>query len=229
MTASNEHERTRERLALGKLLEAVRADPPPGLRVRTDAEMAASLEDTLRHHDAAEDLHVFGYGSLMWNPALEVVQTRVGQLHGWHRHFCLRTLIGRGSAAEPGAMLALDQGGSCEGLLFRVAAEKVRAELHLLWRREMLFWTYEARWVPVKAGGASVRALTFVANPRHERYIGDRPIEDIARLIRTGRGALGTSRSYFESTLSMLDTLGIRDVGMERLRLAILLADREEA
>ena len=217
---------TRRRLAEGTLLESIRADPPSGVRLRTDPELQASLEHTLRQHDPDEDLHVFGYGSLMWNPAMDVVRTSVARVHGWHRRFCLRMLFGRGTVREPGAMLALDHGGACHGLLFRIAAAKVRAESQLLWRREMLAGSYDARWVRADVDGAAVRALAFVVNRRHDRYIGDQPIETVARLICTGKGSLGTSRAYFDCTMQALARLGIRDLGMERLRHAVLQADR---
>jgi len=217
---------TRLRLAQGTLLASLRTDPPPGVRLRTDAELQASLEDTLRQHDFDDDLHVFGYGSLMWNPAMDVVRTSLARVHGWHRRFCLRLLFGRGTVEEPGAMLALDRGGACQGLLFRIAAAKVRAESRLLWRREMLAGSYDARWVRADVDGSSIRALAFVVNRRQERYIGDQPIETVARLIRTGKGSLGTSRAYFDCTVQALARLGIRDLGIERLRHAILQADR---
>jgi cation transport protein ChaC len=222
-----EHELMRRRLADGILLESLRADAPAGIRIRTEAELDQSMADTLRSHDPTEDLHVFGYGSLMWNPAMDVVHMSVARVQGWHRRFCLRMLFGRGTVGEPGAMLALDRGGACHGLLFRIEAAKVLPETRLLWRREMLAGSYEARWVRAHAGGAPVRALTFVASRRHERYIGGQPIEYVARLIRTGQGSLGTSRAYFESTLQALERLCIRDAGMERLRRAILLADQD--
>ncbi|WP_258187003.1 gamma-glutamylcyclotransferase [Variovorax sp. WS11] len=222
-----EHESMRRRLADGVLLASLRADAPPGVRVRTDAELDQSLADALRHHDPAEDLYVFGYGSLMWNPAIDAVHMSVARVQGWHRRFCLRMIFGRGTVAEPGAMLALDRGGACHGLLFRIEAAKVLPEARLLWRREMLAGSYEARWIRACTDAAPVRALTFVASRHHERYIGAQPIEHVVRLIRTGQGPLGTSRAYFESMLQTLEGLRIRDLGMERLRRAILLADRD--
>ena len=141
----------RRRLADGILLESLRADAPAGIRIRTDAELDQSLADALRSHDPAEDLHVFGYGSLMWNPAMDVVRMSVARVQGWHRRFCLRMLFGRGTVGEPGAMLALDRGGACHGLLFRIEAAKVMSEARLLWRREMLAGSYEARWVRAHA------------------------------------------------------------------------------
>jgi glutathione-specific gamma-glutamylcyclotransferase len=226
LPATPTYELTRRHLAEGGLLESLSADPPPGLRIRTAAELDASLENILRDHAPTEDLHVFGYGSLMWNPALDVIDTRVARVQGWHRRFCLRSLFGRGTPADPGAMLALDRGGACHGLLFRIDAAKVRTELRLLWRREMLAGSYDARWVPARAAGGRLRALTFVANRHHERYIGGQPIEHVARLIRSGTGPLGTSRAYFESTIATLGRLGIRDAGIERMRRAILRMDR---
>ena len=225
----NEHALTRERLATGSLVESLRANPPAGVRFRTDAEMAETLEAILRGHDPASDLHVFGYGSLMWNPAMDASHASVANVRGWHRSFCLRSLIGRGSPQNPGAMLGLDRGGACRGLLFRIDAAKVPAELQLLWRREMFPGAYEARWIPASTEAGAFRALAFVVNRKHERYIGRHPAPDVAHLIRTGRGTLGSSRAYFDSTLRMLETLGIRDAGMERLRAAVLVGDRAAA
>ena len=31
---------------------------------------------------------VFGYGSLIWNPAFDYDEMRTGTLHGYHRQFC---------------------------------------------------------------------------------------------------------------------------------------------
>jgi cation transport protein ChaC len=131
---TGDHVLTRERLAQGVPLQWLRANPPSGVRVHSDDELNASLDEALRDHDAADDLHVFGYGSLMWNPAIDAASASVAHVHGWHRRFSLRTVFGRGTVQEPGAMLALDRGGSCRGLLFRIEAAKVRNEARLLWR-----------------------------------------------------------------------------------------------
>jgi cation transport protein ChaC len=226
-----DHEAMRERLALGTFLASLRANPPAGVRIRSDAELILTLSNALARHDPMTDLHVFGYGSLMWNPALDFVHARVVRVQGWHRRFCLRMLLGRGTSEAPGAMLGLDRGGACHGVLFRIGAAKVQEEMRLLWRREMLAGSYDARWVQAQlvGEGVPVPALTFVANRRHERYIGGRAIEDVANLIRHGSGPLGTSRAYFEHLLEALERLQIRDRGMTRLHQAILLADRTTA
>ena len=220
---------TRARLADGSFVKTLRADPPPGVRLRTDAELHATLDEVLRDHDPCDDVSVFGYGSLMWNPAIDFVDARIGRVIGWHRRFCLRSVLGRGSPELPGVMLALDRGGACRGLLFRIEAAKVRAELELLWQREMVSGSYDARWVCARIGAERVQTLAFVINRSHERYIAERAPEHVASLILTGRGALGTSRDYFDSTRRALRQHGIRDPGIERLHLALLEAAEEQA
>lgn len=217
----------RNRLLDGTLLSALRKDPPPGVTIQSDAELDRTLQAVLSGHPKGQDIHVFGYGSLMWNPALEVVATRVARVNGWHRKFCLHLVIGRGTPQEPGAMLALDKGGACNGLLFTIAASKVEAELGLLWRREMLAGSYRVQWVWANVDGERVRALTFVANRNYEGYIGRHPIEQVASLIRAGQGRLGTSRAYFDSMVRTLDQFRITDAGIERLRRVIQSADEE--
>jgi cation transport protein ChaC len=215
----------RERLLAPDFLDWMRAAAPPGAMVRSAAQLAASLDAVLARHDAGSDLYVFGYGSLMWNPAIEHAGKEAARIHGWRRSFCLRSLFGRGNPGEPGLMLALDRGGSCNGVLFRIPASKVRTELELLWRREMALGSYDARWVKARvelhSGSAPVDAVTFVANRRHERYVYGMSIERMAALIRTGKGSLGTCRDYFDSTLRKLRELGIEDRGMNAIAAAL--------
>ena len=90
---------------------------------------------------------LFGYGSLIWNPAFEFAEKRPATVHGLHRRFCLRTFLGRGSKDRPGLVLALDRGGCCRGVAFRIAAERVESELDIVWRREMISDAYRPRWL----------------------------------------------------------------------------------
>ncbi|MDB5511742.1 MAG: hypothetical protein JWR08_1225, partial [Enterovirga sp.] len=122
----------------------------------------------------------------------------------------------------PGLMLALDRGGTCRGIAFRVAADKARSELLLVWRREMLSGAYVARWVTVATDAGSVRAITFVANQAHRRYSGRLSDADTADRIARASGELGTCLDYFERTIRILRTLSVRDVALERLEAEII-------
>ncbi len=210
---------TRESLLDGSLRRAQRekAASIPGATLRTEAEMATLLEETLAGHPPGDDLYVFGYGSLIWNPAFHFIEKIPAHLHGWHRRFCLKMVLGRGTPEYPGLMLALDHGGACKGVAFRIAASAARQELSVLWQREMFGGSYNARWVSLKTATGPIRAVTFVINRRHPRYLKELSLEQTAALIATGAGDLGTCREYLENTVSHLAELGLSDAGLARI------------
>jgi cation transport protein ChaC len=193
----------------------------PDLTWRSEAEMASLLEKTLAEHDPATDLHVFGYGSLIWNPAFHFIDSQPALLRGLHRRFCLKMMSGRGTRERPGLMLALDFGGACKGVVFRIAARAVREELGILWRREMYGGAYNARWITVRTAAGPARAITFVINRKHPRYMPELSVQEMAAIIATACGEIGSCREYLENTVRHLDTLGLRDRGLERIVAAL--------
>jgi len=181
---------------------------PPNWRL-TDAEREATRAAVLARK--GQDLWVFGYGSLMWDPGVHVVEIRKATLAGFHRRFCLKSQIGRGSAEKPALMAALDAGGSCQGLALRIPAAHVDAETDILWRREMLAGSYVPTFVTVETPqGEIAEAVTFVINPKSDRYV-QLDLDETARLIATGRGVRGTCLEYLENLAERLELLGIED------------------
>lgn len=207
---------TRERLSDGSHLAELRANAPPGQYFRSDEEIDACLRRTLDARPKG-DVWVFGYGSLMWNPAFNFVEQKVAVVHGWHRRFCLWMRAGRGAPDNPGLMLALDRGGCCRGLAFRLAPDEVEHELLLLWRREMLSGSYEARWLTALSPDRPITAVTFVVNRRHSRYAGALPLDQVAQHIATARGRLGSCAEYLHETVDHLRALGFRDESLDRI------------
>ena len=218
---------TRETLLNGSMLALQRrhADKHPDMHWRTEAEMAEGLALVLGQLGKNEDLWVFGYGSLIWNPAFHYEEKRCALLRGWHRRFCLKMYAGRGTLEAPGLVLALDRGGACRGVAFRIAAANVEQELSLLWQREMYGGAYNARWVSLESAGnwkgEKFRALTFVINHAHPRYMAELSVEQTAALIATGCGELGSCREYLENTVAHLLELGVRDTNLTRIAAAL--------
>jgi len=204
---------TRDGLADGSLLVNIRTRLPPGMVVRSDSEIASSLQQTLAAHDPGADVWVFGYGSLMWNPAFNYAERQVGVIRGWHRRSCLWLDMGRGSPGNPGLMLALDRGGTCRGVAFRIPARDVRSELLVIWRREMFGTAYLARWVEVKTPCASVPAITFVVNRDHPRYAGKLSDVEAATRIASASGSLGTCAAYLCFGVEEGPCFGVRPCG----------------
>lgn len=217
---------TRETLGDGSVLARIMAEAPPGMTFMTEEELAESLALTMAEHPAGSDLWLFGYGSLMWNPVIDFAERRVATIYGFHRAYCIWLLLGRGSPEHPGLMLALDRGGSCGGLAFRIPAHLLEREMPLLWRREMPGRTYRAVWVTAHAPEGPVRALTFVVDHRSARYAGKLTDETIAARVATAAGILGTCTAYLRDTLDALSSLGLRDRRLERIQ---RLVEKERA
>ncbi len=189
----------------------------PELAVTPRHEFDASLERALHVLGEGNDLWLFAYGSLIWNPLFHYSERRPALVHGLHRRFCLWSRMGRGSPDQPGLMLALEHGGRCHGFAFRIPAAQVRHELTLIWRREMTIGSYDARWVRAVAGGESLRALSFVINRRGRQYAGKLPTEEIVRVLATARGRLGSAADYLFQTVDCLRSHGVNDASLFEL------------
>ena len=178
----------------------------------------ASLKEALTRYQPGEDVWVFAYGSLMWNPAIEFTEATPCSIEGWRRSFCFWVPLGRGTPELPGLMLALEGGGACEGIAYRLAPHQVHSELGILWNREMLSGVYQPRWVPaVLRDGRTVMAITFVVDPQHCQYCGDLPIERTAHHIAFAEGRRGPCRDYLANTVEQARSLGIHDPYIEEL------------
>jgi glutathione-specific gamma-glutamylcyclotransferase len=184
----------------------------------TQEEREASLKDALARYAPGEEAWVFAYGSLMWNPALEFAESARCRIEGWRRSFCFWMPLGRGTPELPGLMLALEGGGSCDGIAYRLAPHQVRSELAILWNREMLSGIYQPCWVPANlSDGRTVTTVTFVVDATHSQYCGDLPIERTAHHLAFAEGRRGASRDYLANTVAHARALGIHDPYIEEL------------
>jgi cation transport protein ChaC len=190
----------------------------PHLRdwVYSEGRREAIRAEALDGHSG--DLWVFGYGSLMWNPALRFAEVRRAHVADHARRLILiESRGGRGTAEAPGLIATLDAGGGCEGLAFRIAAAEVEAETRILFEREILAPGYLARFVPTRIGDAEVRALTFLADHAVPDIRPDLTHEEQVRYVAHGAGDLGTSRDYLANIVAHLMLLGIVDADCTHL------------
>jgi glutathione-specific gamma-glutamylcyclotransferase len=194
---------------------------PPELgepRLLSEAELLASLEGTLAGWDRASDLWLFGYGSLIWNPGLPTVENVRSRVHGFHRGLYLWSRVNRGTPEQPGLVLALDRGGSCAGVAFRLAAEGVMPHLEALWRREMPMGSYRPAWLPCALeDGRRVLALAFVMRRDVSTYTGKLTDDTVRTVLGCASGRYGTTFDYVRRTVEALRESGIPDRTLERL------------
>ncbi|NKB44888.1 MAG: gamma-glutamylcyclotransferase [Alphaproteobacteria bacterium] len=207
---------TRESLSADAVRQSIR-DANPQIPVWSDAQLDESLTATLRMKPKQRDVWVFGYGSLLWNPILDVVQRRVGTVYGYRRRFCMVAPTGRGTRARPGLVLALDAGGCCQGVALKVNPKRIEEELSLLWRREMVVGSYTPKWITLHHAKGSQSALTFVMNRQHRSYRGSLTPAQTAKTIAHATGVLGSNAEYLFDTITHLNELGLGDKPLEDL------------
>ena len=205
-------------------MRAIYVEALDGRHALTDEELAVSLAETLKSKPAGSDWWVFAYGSLLWNPLFPFEDARRATLSGRRRRFCLWSLASRGTTNQPGLVLGLDRGGSCHGVVYRLPARSAKAELALLWRREMVLGAYLPLWVKVRCDGKPLVALAFVVDRAHRQYTGNLTLGEQAEVLATAAGAFGSSADYLERARVALVTHGIVDPYLERL--AALVAGR---
>ncbi|NWA03284.1 gamma-glutamylcyclotransferase [Pseudomonas gingeri] len=183
-----------------------------------------SMRDTLATRPTSGDLWIFGYGSLLWNPLLSFAGQQPATLHGWHRSFCMRIIAGRATVETPGRMLALEPGGSTQGVAFRLTEQVAQEELLLLWIREMPTGAYRPLWAPLSLDdGTQVTALVFVAEPDHPLYEADARIESIAPFIAEASGPMGSNADYVHKLNRALCEVGFVDAYIDALSTGIAL------
>jgi cation transport protein ChaC len=162
------------------------------------------------------DFWVFGYGSLMWRPGFEHVETRKARLFGYHRALCITSHIHRGTMEKPGLVLGLDRGGSCLGLAFRVSGTHRDEVMTYLRARELITNVYHEKILPLRLdAGEAVQAIAYVVDRRHEQYAGAMDLDSAAERVSGAHGMSGPNVEYILNTLSHLHTLGIRDHWLE--------------
>ena len=125
--------------------------------LHTDDEREQSRLEALKDHPD-EDLWVFAYGSLMWDPAFKFSEVRRAKVADYSRRFILKEIYGgRGNREVPGLMAALDHGDGCDGLAFRIPQDIVDVETEILWRRELVAPTYIPTFVTADTGGSAAK------------------------------------------------------------------------
>src|SRR6201987_3561012 len=129
--------------------------------------------DSFEHAD--EDLWVFAYGSLMWNPGFDFAERAPARLIGLHRALCVYSFVHRGTPERPGLVLGLDRGGMCRGIAFRVASAVRAKTISYLRAREQVTTVYVETMRRIELeeeARRQVRALCFIVDRSHVHYPG---------------------------------------------------------
>ncbi|MCF1709185.1 gamma-glutamylcyclotransferase [Tabrizicola sp. J26] len=199
--------------------EEVDPGPDKSLVELTPGEREAFARSFLKQIDG-QPFRVFAYGSLIWKPAFEHVEARRVVAHGWRRSFCLDIDRWRASPEQPGLMLALEQGGSCNGVAYRMPEDDRLGRMLRLFEREVAYHEDmpSVRWLTVRDGAERFPALAFYCVPRRDPYYIHLPIEGQAARLARACGHVGSGAAYLRNTVEHLEQLGIHDAYLWKLQ-----------
>lgn len=211
---------TRQVLDSGAYLEHFECSPNLWTRERIEQSLAQTLD--ARPPGNETGVWVFAYGSLMWNPMMEIETCQIATLHEWHRSFCLRMIVGRGSAERPGRMLALEPGGHTSGIALKLSPASMDEDLRSMWIREMVLGSYTPTWAPVTLlDGTETHAIAFVADMSRDQFQPDSSVATAAPLMATAEGKFGSNADYLFRLHAALGERALQDPYIDELSEAV--------
>lgn len=161
---------------------------------------------------------IFGYGSLVWRPGFEFLEAHRAELRGYARRFWQGSPDHRGTPDAPGRVATLieDASATCIGRAFRLAPEVFEATLGPLDHREKA--GFERRTLEVRlSDGRNIDALTYLATPDNEQFLGPASLDEMAAHIARSRGPSGPNDEYLIQLAKWLRDHDVRDEHVEAL------------
>ncbi|WP_192180991.1 gamma-glutamylcyclotransferase [Mesorhizobium amorphae] len=194
--------------------------PDPDAAHLGDSDYEAMVDALEAELPATEPLWLFGYGSLIWKPEIDHVEERVALARGWHRSFCMKMTRWRGTKDQPGLMMALDRGGQCKGVAFRLGDGDRRQQLDKLLRREVTLkpTSYHPRLLTLASDSGPLKGLAFVINRKGTTYAGPLDEDEVVERLATSCGHWGSGADYLYNTVKNLEQRGIHDRHLWRLQ-----------
>ena len=208
---------TRENISKGQLGDTIRSIPGSD-KVLSDNDLLSARRKIIPDIGIGQNIYIFAYGSLLWNPTVDYEEQFIAKIFGFHRSFCMKTRLGRGSFENPGLMLGLDKGGSCVGSAFKLSNEIAIKNIDILFRREMVTGAYKPKLLKTKLeNGKNVLSLAFTVDKKHKNYFPNNTPQIKAEIISKAYGFLGSCEEYLNNTLESLSELNITDKEMNKI------------
>jgi cation transport protein ChaC len=144
-----------------------------------------------------EELWIFGYGSLVWRPDFPHGEAVPAWSPDQVRRFWQASTDHRGTPAQPGrvATLTREAGARCRGVAYRIRAAARAEVIAYLDHREKNGYLKRTLAVELDDGRRG-EAITYVADPQGEHFLGPAPLAEMARQILASKGPSGPNTEY---------------------------------
>ncbi len=167
---------------------------------------------------------LFGYGSLIFRPAIPFLERRPARVRGWARRFWQWSTDHRGEPWRPGRVVTLAPASDdvCWGTAYRLPeadAGTILADLDIRERGGYVRMEIEVELAESAAAAPDISAppprtvagLTYQAWPGNRNYAGPTPIAEIACQVAGASGPSGANADYVRDLHAALEALGVED------------------
>ncbi len=164
---------------------------------------------------------VFGYGSLMWDgweSCFHGAKHERARLRNYHRDFNKKSVRNWGTSKQPCPTLGLvkQPGTECVGTAFYFENKWKRTVLAYLRAREGPSFRLGKRKIEL-SDDETIEAFTPMNDLASATYIGDRSVNERARMVRSAKGKDGKCFDYLRDLHKRLDSLGIADEHVKQM------------
>ena len=169
------------------------------------------------------EIWLFGYGSIMWKTGFNFETSELCHANGWARRFWQASTDHRGTPEFPGRVVTLIEsaGEHCWGTAYRLPACEAIGIIEDLDYREK--GGYDRTELSLTlSSGRTIAGITYIAHPHNPNYLGESPLEGIARQISFSTGPSGSNKEYILELHQSLEQHNIQDTHVEALAQLIM-------
>lgn len=168
------------------------------------------INGQMRHFDGHDAIWLFGYGSLIWKADFPYLTRRPAHIVGWARRFWQGSHDHRGTPDAPGRVATLTRipDARCHGMAYRITPD-ILAPLDVREKNGYLREVITLRFDDTP--GDHAEGLVYLATEDNAAFLGDAPLDVIARQIAHAQGPSGANRDYLLHLAAALRALNVVD------------------
>jgi len=144
-----------------------------------------------------ENIWLFGYGSLIWNPDIPYIDLSVARLNGFVRRFWQGSHDHRGTQQMPGRVVTLVpcEQGHCDGIAYLVSEQNANKVFKQLDYREKNGYEQLSIDLSLLTDNSKI-GITYIAKETNQAFLGSASMQSIAAQIISCSGPSGENKDY---------------------------------